>query len=1015
MIFTHTLHGDFETKSGNPISAGAHVYVEDSEALLMTYSLGDDPVVHCWSPATGEDMPAQLLTWLRDPSIQLAFHNVEFDRTNMVAWGWDKRYGIPLNPERFLCTMTWAKMCRLPGGLDELCKVLGVPDTYSKKDGKSLIMKFCVPKADGSFVLPHEDPAGWERFVEYAKADITAMRECARRMPQVFSAVERALHGYTMTMNDRGVGIDRKLAASATAQADELKKRYKKHGQQLAIQSVRDAQGSAEDAAAAAEMNVASQKAILEFLRGYGVKLDDARGATIERFLDTAQAELLPDTVRSLLATRLKANKASVAKYSAVLKGTSSDDRLRGTINFYGAGTGRDAGRRFQPQNLARPVYVGEKFKNLTMEGACDIVKQGHAELLFEEPMQLLSDCVRGVLVPAAGRKFCGADLSSIEGRVLPWMAREDWKVRYYADLDAGRVKYDGYQLAYAVAFGVDPATVTKAQRTLGKPIELATGYQGGVGALITFATLYRIDLDDMASKAREASDPYLWQECAKSYNWYLEKDMTHGLPQDTFTGCLYIVKAWRAKHPMTVAMWKACEEAFKNAVHHPGVRFEAARDTYFSSSAGWVFAQLPSGRLLVYPWAHITDQGKCAYMGVNPFTKKWGAIYTYGGKLCIAEGTLVLTRQDGWTAIENITSEHEVWDGVEWVSCAGAVYNGDKEVICAYGAWMTPDHEVLTEEGWMCASQSKGHNRASSRLPDGVELPQQRREEVSVDGWLRLRSDETDGRERTAEAIEARDSRVVRMPAQGDHKQTQVDARNVEASRIRSLAQYARSLPPTNTSSLAKLWRAGHNCMRSLASCVRKLLGGHGSDLCLRTDARQDRQQQRILTGELSVGFAQRAEQQSKVECAHRFGDRSTACSSVGGEEVNTVLSTGGWRPVGEARGAARLHSKVYDIVNCGPRNRFVVWADGAPLIVHNCENLDQAIARDVLFWNIPHVENAGYPIVMRVHDELITEPEDKPEFSGKHLAKLIATPHSWCADLPLNAAGEDLYRYQK
>lgn len=709
---TSILWADFETKSGNPISAGAHAYAEDSEALLMTYALDEDQTVQCWSPATGEPMPAQLLAWLRDPSVQLAFHNVEFDRTNMVAWEWDKRYGIPLNADRFLCTMTWAKMCRLPGGLDELCQVLGVPDTYSKKDGKALIQKFCVPNKEGDFMLPHQDPDGWQRFVEYAKADITAMRECARRMPDVFSATERKLHAYTMEMNDRGIQVDRLLAASAMGQAEDLKKRYKKQGQQLAMRAVKDEFGSAEEVAEAGEMNVASQKAILEFLKPYGVKLDDARGATIERFLESAQADLLPDTVRSLLATRLKANKASVAKYSAVLKGLSSDDRLRGTINFYGAGTGRDAGRRFQPQNLARPVYVGEKYKKLTMEAACDIIKRGHAELLFEEPMQLLSDCVRGVLVPAAGRKFCGADLSSIEGRVLPWMAREDWKVKYYADLDAGRVKYDGYQLAYAVAFGVDPASVTKAQRTLGKPIELATGYQGGVGALITFATLYRIDLDDMAAKAREASDPYLWQECDGQFEWYESKGMAHGLSRDTFTGCLYIVKAWRNKHPMTVAMWKACEEAFKNAVLHPGIRFEAARDTHFISNSGWVFAQLPSGRNLVYPWAHITEQGKCAYQGVNPFTRKWGTIYTYGGKLV---------------------------------------------------------------------------------------------------------------------------------------------------------------------------------------------------------------------------------------------------------------------------------------------------------------ENLDQAIARDVLFWNIPHVENAGYPIVMRVHDELITEPLDKPEYSGKHLAKLIATPHTWCQDLPLNAAGEDLYRYQK
>lgn len=100
---------------------------------------------------------------------------------------------------------------------------------------------------------------------------------------------------------------------------------------------------------------------------------------------------------------------------------------------------------------------------------------------------------------------------------------------------------------------------------------------------------------------------------------------------------------------------------------------------------------------------------------------------------------------------------------------------------------------------------------------------------------------------------------------------------------------------------------------------------------------------------------------------------------------------------------------------MNCGPRARFVIAAGGEPLIVHNCENLTQAVARDVLFWSIPKAEAAGYSVILRVHDELLCEVPNDPYYSGKTLATIMSQPHPWCMDLPLNAVGEDVLRYQK
>lgn len=91
------------------------------------------------------------------------------------------------------------------------------------------------------------------------------------------------------------------------------------------------------------------------------------------------------------------------------------------------------------------------------------------------------------------------------------------------------------------------------------------------------------------------------------------------------------------------------------------------------------------------------------------------------------------------------------------------------------------------------------------------------------------------------------------------------------------------------------------------------------------------------------------------------------------------------------------------------------MILAGEAPLIVHNCENITQAVARDVLADSMPRVEAAGYRIVLSVHDELITEAPDTTEFNAAHLSALMAAPPAWAEDLPLAAEGFEAARYRK
>lgn len=77
--------------------------------------------------------------------------------------------------------------------------------------------------------------------------------------------------------------------------------------------------------------------------------------------------------------------------------------------------------------------------------------------------------------------------------------------------------------------------------------------------------------------------------------------------------------------------------------------------------------------------------------------------------------------------------------------------------------------------------------------------------------------------------------------------------------------------------------------------------------------------------------------------------------------------------------------------------------------------ENCTQAFARDIMAYNMPAVDAAGYEIVLTVHDELLTETPDDPSFTSDELATMMATVPPWAAGIPLAAAGFETTRYRK
>jgi DNA polymerase len=618
-----TLWLDLETYSEVPITNGTHAYAQGAEIMLFAYAIDDGPV-QVWDCTETLRMPDELAAALSTPDVTVYAHNSHFDRTvlrhAMPEW-------CPLLP-RWRDTMVKALAHSLPGALGDLCDILKVPTDKAKdKAGRQLIMLFCKPRMASSKVrraTRETHPAEWAKFVEYAALDIEAMRAIDKKLPAWnYQGAELDLWHLDQRINSRGVLVDTDLAHCAILAVERAQKILARRTNTLTDGAVQSA---------------TQRDALLKHLvAAYGVELPDMQQSTLERRVNDPD---LPAELRELLAIRLQASTTSTSKYKTLAKAVSNDGRLRGTLQFNGASrTGRWAGRLFQPQNLPRPVLKQDK-----IDLGIEALKADCEDLLFDNVMELTSSAIRGCIVAPDGKKLVVADLANIEGRVLAWLAGEEWKLQAFRDYDTIlghddkgepiRAGHDLYKLAYAKSFGITPEAVTKDNRQVGKVQELALGYEGGVGAFLTFAAAYNIDLEAMGEQAIGAIPQNIINEANSALAWTkLNKRPTFGLTDRAWLVCDSFKRSWRYAHPAISSMWKELDEAARLAVGRPGVT-TTCRMLKLRRDGAWLRIRLPSGRFLCYPSPQLDESGKLTYMGVNQYSRKWSRLKTYGGKL---------------------------------------------------------------------------------------------------------------------------------------------------------------------------------------------------------------------------------------------------------------------------------------------------------------------------------------------------------------------------------------------
>lgn len=560
---------DIETYSEADLSkSGVYKYVDAPgfEVLLFGYSADGGPV-KVISLAEGEELPQEIREALLDDTVLKFAFNAQFER---VCLG--KYLGVHLAPDAWRCTMVASLYLGLPGSLAQVGAVLGV-EKKKLETGKDLIKFFSVPckstKTNGGRTrnLPEHDREKWEQFITYNARDVETEMEIMEKVAR-FPVPDFLWKQYAQDqrINDLGIELDMALVTQAIKCDEESREQYLKRAQELTGLE-----------------NPNSPIQLKEWILSNGVEMETLTKAEVASVMETATGP-----VKEVLELRQLLSKSSVKKYVAMETCRCSDGRAHGLLQFYGANrTGRWAGRLVQVQNLPQnhiPDLAAAR--NLIKSGCFEAV-----ELLYDSIPDTLSQLIRTAFVPREGCKFMVADFSAIEARVIAWLAGESWRQEVF------RNNGDIYCASASQMFGVpvEKHGVNGELRQKGKIAELALGYGGGVGAMISMGAI------DMGL-AEEELQP--------------------------------IVDSWRQSNPAIVKLWWDVHRCVIKAVK------DKQPQTYkcltFEYQSGMLFIGLPSGRRLAYAkpsvYRNDYDRDEIAYMGVDA-TKKWGKINSYGPK----------------------------------------------------------------------------------------------------------------------------------------------------------------------------------------------------------------------------------------------------------------------------------------------------------------------------------------------------------------------------------------------
>lgn len=523
---------DFESRSRADLKRiGGRLYWEhpSTEVLCCCWHDTDSGMSGTWVPG----MPS--------PDVRgrvLAAHNMTgFDRYACVRLGW-----LAPGDMSWIDTAELARVQGMPGSLEALGEIYGVSkDTAASRYTLSLssVRRPREVSADDWRIMPDDERRrigvlpvpDIQRVISYCQQDVAIL---VRAWPDLreWSSLEPDVARVDRAVNDRGVCFDVGLARALIRSVDA-------HTRDVCA-SVALATGMTPDAVLSTVMSPA------QFAAATGAP--NAQSATVDAMVAAG-----PDAPGYQLALARRASTSIVrGKLTAGLARVSPDGRMRDTMRYYGAHTGRWSSRGMQLQNLTRPHPRYEDWTSEQIDALARDISSGSRLATPDETDLLLRACI----CAAPGRTLVVRDYSGIEARGLAWAARDD---DYMQMLTSDR---DPYRVMGAQIFGIAYEATTKVHRQCGKIGILGCGYRMGADALGDFAGGMGINLAALGVEPRK------------------------------------IVDGFRRARPKVVQHWVDLEQAFFRAI--------AGEDSTvtcfdFRSDGHDVAVILPSGRPIVY------------------------------------------------------------------------------------------------------------------------------------------------------------------------------------------------------------------------------------------------------------------------------------------------------------------------------------------------------------------------------------------------------------------------------
>jgi DNA polymerase len=580
----HPLHGsgtafhwDVETRSaaelatrGKKRGVGAPAYAEHetTSVLCVCFAWGDGPV-ESWEP--GEPVPAIALAAAADPTCCWVAHNAAFERVilrSILGHGWPE---VPL--VRQVCSMSLALSHAYPGSLEAAAEALGLVNRKDVARAKR-VKKMWKPRParrdeDPTQLYWHDTPELRAENKAYCKQDVATERELHQRLCAI-PASEHDAAVLDAEINDRGVRIDAPLAAKVS---------------RLAAQALAE-MGAEICALTEGAVDRTSKPATIKtWLKQQGVELPrrpkkKKSGLVWETCLEAGDIEKLlegelPDArARRVLEIRLQAAQSAASKIDRMLLTRSADGRVRGLFRFYGSMTGRWSGAGFQPQNLKRPELIRSDAAVAEAIEAVQTLDYAAVKARYRDVLGLAGDLCRSMIIPAEGHRFIVGDFSSVEARVLAWLAGAEEEVEAFRQFDRG-IGPDAYVFTAQQVFGPDGVGDPSRIRQLGKIFKLGLGYGMGPNRLLSEIRKARIPGTENLS----ISDVRKW------------------------------VRTWREINFVVVGYWYALDAAAVAAVRNPGM-LVPCRAVSFEMRDRVLLLHLPSGRPLSYP-APVLEPGR--------------------------------------------------------------------------------------------------------------------------------------------------------------------------------------------------------------------------------------------------------------------------------------------------------------------------------------------------------------------------------------------------------------------